>query len=299
MKNMLRISGVILLILQIFLINSCKEDKPTLPIVTTSAVTSISYTTATSGGEVTNEGGDPIVSRGVCWNTSAEPTVANVNTTESGGLGSFISNMTLLTPNTMYYVRAYATNIAGTGYGNQVSFSTSQIAVPVLTTTTITAITQTTAISGGNISADNGGAVTARGVCWSTIQNPTISDSKTLDGSGSGIFTSTLIGLIGNTSYYVRAYATNSAGTEYGSQVNFKTSPLMPTLTTSTISAIAQTSATSGGNITSDGGAPVTARGVCWSTSINPTISDSKTLDGSGTGAFTSFITYLLPNINY
>lgn len=106
MKNIFRIVGVILLILSIFLIQFCKKEKPTKPIVTTTAVTAISYTTATSGGEVINEGGDPIISRGVCWNTSVDPTISNNKTMESGGLGTFTSNLTQLTPNTLYYVRA-------------------------------------------------------------------------------------------------------------------------------------------------------------------------------------------------
>ena len=95
---------------------------------------------------------------------------------------------------------------------------------PTLTTTGITSVTLTTAVSGGNISNDNGGPVTARGVCWNTTGNPTISDSKTSDGTGSGTFTSSINGLTAGTVYYVRAFATNSAGTGYGNQERFSTS---------------------------------------------------------------------------
>ena len=295
MKNLFRILSVILLI---FIIQSCKKEKPTPPIITTADVTAISYTTATSGGNATNEGGAPIVSRGVCWNTSADPTIANNITIESGGLGTFTSNLMQLTQNTLYYVRAYATNSAGTGYGNQVSFTTLQVAVPVLTTTAITTITQTSAVSGGNITADNGGSVTARGVCWSIVTNPTTSNSKTTDGTGTGVFTSSISGLTLGTTYYVRAYATNSIGTSYGALVNFTT--LGPaTVTTSSITGITQTTATSGGNVTDGGGTSVIARGVCWSTTQNPTISNSKTVDGSETGSFTSTLTGLTGNTTY
>ena len=196
----------------------------------------ISFTTATSGGELTNEGGAPIVSRGVCWNTSADPTIDNSKTIESGGLGAFTSNITQLTPNTMYYVRAYGMNIAGIGYGNQVSFTTSQVAVPVLTTTTITSISQTTATSGGNISSDGGAPVTARGVCWSTSANPTIADSKTTDGTGTGVFTSSLTSLTNSTTYFVRAYATNSAGIAYGNEISFKTKVLVTSVSLNVLS---------------------------------------------------------------
>jgi uncharacterized protein (TIGR02145 family) len=96
---------------------------------------------------------------------------------------------------------------------------------PVVTTTSVTGITQTAATSGGNVTFDGGGAVTGRGVCWSTTVNPTISNSKTTDGSGTGTFTSSLTGLTKGTLYYVRAYATNSIGTAYGAELSFTTLP--------------------------------------------------------------------------
>lgn len=94
---------------------------------------------------------------------------------------------------------------------------------PVLTTSTVSAVTQTTAQCGGNITADGGAAVTARGVCWSTSPTPTVANNKTTDGTGIGSFTSFIVGLTANTTYYVRAYATNSTGTGYGSAVSFTT----------------------------------------------------------------------------
>ena len=90
--------------------------------------------------------------------------------------------------------------------------------IPTIITTTISNITSTTALSGGNITSEGGAAVTARGVCWSTNANPTINNSLTTDGSGAGAFTSNISGLTANTTYYVRSYATNSAGTAYGQQ---------------------------------------------------------------------------------
>jgi uncharacterized protein (TIGR02145 family) len=96
--------------------------------------------------------------------------------------------------------------------------------LPTLSTTAGFAITTTTASSGGNITSDGGGTITARGVCWSTSQNPTIAlTTKTSNGTGTGSFTSSLTGLSPSTSYYIRAYATNSAGTAYGNQVSFTT----------------------------------------------------------------------------
>jgi len=211
MKNLFKILALIPVMLVILLFPSCKKkEKLTLPTITTTAVTEISYTTATSGGSITDNGGADITSRGVCWNASVEPTIANSKTTEIGGLGIFTSKIAQLSPGTIYYVRAYATNAVGTSYGNEVSFTTTQVAVPILTTTAITSITQTAAVSGGNVTSDNGGSVTERGVCWSIAQNPTTSDGKTSDSNGTGSFISNITGLIGNTTYYVRAFATNS-----------------------------------------------------------------------------------------
>ena len=97
--------------------------------------------------------------------------------------------------------------------------------LPTVTTAAITAIDKTTANGGGEVTADGGATVTARGICWSTSQNPTISGSHTSDGTGTGSFTSAMTGLTANTTYYVRAYATNSVGTVYGEEVNFTTLP--------------------------------------------------------------------------
>lgn len=96
-------------------------------------------------------------------------------------------------------------------------------AVPTVTTASISSITTTSASSGGDVTAEGSAAVTARGVCWSTSHNPTLADSKTTDGTGTGTFSSSITGLSPGTLYYVRAYATNSAGTGYGNEVTFTT----------------------------------------------------------------------------
>jgi|WetSurMetagenome_2_1015567.scaffolds.fasta_scaffold00496_7 uncharacterized protein (TIGR02145 family) len=296
MKNLFRISEAILLII---LISSCKKDKPTPPVITTTSVTEISYLTATSGGDVTNEGGAPIISKGVCWNTSASPTISNSKTIESGGSGVFTSNLTQLSPNTLYYVRSYATNSAGTGYGNQVSFTTRKLEVPDLTTKTVTEITKVSAASGGNVTEENGSSVTARGICWATSTNPTTSDNKTSDGTGTGAFTSSITGLLPGTTYYVRAYATNTTGTGYGNEISLTTNPDLSTLTTTAVSTITNISAASGGTISKDGGAGITVRGICWSKIQNPTTDNNKTTNGTGTGIFISSATGLKGSTTY
>ena len=142
LKRALKKSGLLPVILMFFLITSCRKDKPAPPVITTSTITEISYTTAVSGGNVTSEGGAPVVSRGICWNTSYEPTIANNIKTESGTQGAFTSIITQLHPNTKYYVKAYATNSGGTSYGDQVTFSTNQPEIPVVTTSEKTQLTR-------------------------------------------------------------------------------------------------------------------------------------------------------------
>lgn len=203
----------------------CVHDTPVplgeLPLVTTNIVTDIATTTATCGGNVVYEGSSAVTARGVCWGTSANPTVEDSHTEDGSGQGSFVSTLTDLTSGTTYHVRAYAINSTDTAYGEEVSFTA--IRVPTVTTTSISSIASTTATSGGNVTADGGANVTARGVCWSTSHNPTTSNSKTTNGTGIGSFTSSLTGLTAGTTYYVRAYATNSAGTAYGNEVSFTT----------------------------------------------------------------------------
>jgi uncharacterized protein (TIGR02145 family) len=277
----------------------------TVPTLITSVISSITPTTSSSGGTISSDGGAAVTSRGVVWSTSPTPTISlSTKTSDGSGTGSFTSSLSGLTPSTTYYVRAYATNSAGTGYGNEITFTTSTpVVLPTLTTLSASSITTTSATSGGNIISDGGASITAKGVVWSTSTNPTITSStKTSNGIGTGSFTSNLTNLTPKTTYYVRAYATNSAGTAYGNEITFTTSTpvVLPTLSTLSASSITTTSATTGGNITTDGGAAVISRGVIWSTSPTPTISlSTKTSDGSGTGSFTSSLSGLSPNTTY
>jgi len=196
----------------------------TVPVVSTSPVSYISNSTATSGGNISSDGGAAVTARGVCWNTSANPTIANSKTTDATGTGIFTSLLTGLVPGTTYYVRAYATNSAGTAYGNEISFITT-VGLPTITTTSASSVTSTSATFGGNVKNDGGATVTARGVCWSATANTTLADNFTSDGTGTGIFSSNLdlTGLTPNTRYYIRAYATNSNGTTYGNEIIFAT----------------------------------------------------------------------------
>jgi|GEM_PF-5783066 len=206
---------------------SCPGDnKLSIPELTTTAISGIESNKAASGGTVTKDNGYDVTQRGVVWGTSPAPTIAlTTKTTNGTSTGTFTSSLANLLPNTKYYVRAYATNIVGTGYGNEISFTTQTLAVPTVTTTAISNITGNSAQSGGNVTSGNNSTVTARGVVWSTSPSPTVAlGTKTTNGTGTGTFTSGISGLLSNTKYYVRAYATNGVGTAYGSEVSFTTS---------------------------------------------------------------------------
>jgi uncharacterized protein (TIGR02145 family) len=513
----------------------CVKDETTtviIPNITTTSIFDITSSSATSGGNVTDDGGAAVTARGVCWSTSPNPTIDDNFTMDGNGTGEFTSYIAGLTPATTYYVRAYATNSAGTGYGEELSFTTdeagafscgdllldprdgntyttvligeqcwmaenlaylpevnspnqgsvtepryyvhgysgnsvaeakattsyqifgalynwtaslqvcptdwhlpfadewmqligyieaqgfpnidlpnsagnalkscrqvnsplgadcstlehprwnennthygfdefgfsafpgsnrsssglfgsfglvgqwwsatagpnisarrfylissggrlnydnvpretgfsirclrdesAQVNLPSVTTFSILNLTESTATSGGNVTDDGGAAVTARGVCWSTSQNPTIDDNITMDGSGTGEFTSYITGLTPATTYYVRAYATNSVGTGYGEELSFTTlnEVLLPTLITQNAIDISENSAVSGGSVFDDGGAEVTARGVVWSTSGEPSleINEGLTQDGAGMGEFISYLTGLSAGTTY
>ncbi|MCF8146618.1 MAG: IPTL-CTERM sorting domain-containing protein [Deltaproteobacteria bacterium] len=272
--------------------------------VTTQAVTNIGTTTADGNGNITDLGSPPPTQHGVCWNTTGTPTIADSKTEEGpvGATGPFVSHMTGLSPDTTYYVRAYATDTVGTFYGHQVCFTTSKEA-PTVTTQAVSGIGNTSADGNGNITDLGSPPPTQHGVCWNTSGTPTTADSKTEDGpvGATGPFVSHMTGLSPDTTYYVRAYATNAAETSYGNEVSFTTSEEAPTVTTETVSGIGNISANGNGNITDLGFPDPTQHGVCWNTTGTPTIAGSKTEDGSvsATGPFVSHMTGLSSDTTY
>ena len=391
-----------------FTLRCIKESSSTMPTVSTSPVIDITPITATGGGNVTADGGAPVTARGVCWSTSANPTITDSHTSDGTGTGTFVSNLTGLTPNTPYYVRAYATNSVGTAYGDEVTFTTLPAGFVCGSSITINHVTgevapvNKTVIYGtvtnipgapskcwitSNLGADH--QATAKsdasepsaGWYWQfnrkqgykhtgTVRTPNTSwissinensnwipanDPCTLElGAGWHIPTNTEwtnVNTAGNWTNWngpwnsaLKMHAAGSLYVPNGSLVNrgsiglywsstqgfttdgyrlyfssaeihignddkpaglsirclaYASASTIPAVSTSEVVDITQTTATGGGNVTADGGAPVTARGVCWSTLPNPTITDSHTSDGTGTGEFVSNLTGLIPNTPY
>ena len=345
-----------------------------LSIVTTLAVTGITTTTATGGGNVITDGGSAITNRGVCWSTSLNPTTANPKTTDGTGIGSYESFITGLVSGTTYYVRAYATNSTGTGYGANMSFTTSHcpnigdsygggIVFYILKSSDqgylsnkcqglIASLadqsrsyayspqslfcSNTWEIGSGNSNTNNivtanSGLNTSALLCADLIENgfsdwylPSKAELRELyiQRNIVGGFTnklywssteqtnSTVYGMcfgdINSTYVSGSVWATNkpspSAVRAIRSFVTdpIATIPIEPTVITGNLSAITTNSATLGGNVTLAGTpADVTERGICYSTSANPTISSTKVASGSGTGTFTTTITSLTEGVVY
>lgn len=235
---------------------------------------------------VPSSGNGYVLFKGVCWSTSPNPTILNNKTDNGQGALNFNAELTNLSRATTYYIRAYATNTNGlTGYSEQISILTSD-----LTTTPVLNIKDISANSGGSDLYQTNSYIVSKGVCWNTSPTPTINNNYVYSGSGSLDFTSNITGLNRLTTYYVRAYARYQSGeVKYGNEISFTTSASLPTISTNNI-ILGTSSATSGGNITDDGGSSVTSRGVCWSSTPSPTVANNKTIDGEGVGGFSSTI---------
>lgn len=224
----------------------------------------------------------------IAWNEVVSPTKGISTWADSG-----------ITGGKLYEYRIVA--LAGSNESNFVSAQIKPLLTATLTTTNPSSVTSTSAILSGIITSDGGATISERGVCWATTINPTTSSNKLAIGSGSGSFSNSISGLTANTTYYVRAYTINSVGTSYGNEVSFKTSGTisLANVITNDPTDVTDKSVILGGNITSDGNAVVTERGICYSTSQPPTINDTKVAIGSGIGSFGSTITGLVINVTY
>jgi hypothetical protein len=271
----------------------------TTPTVLTVGATLISSTSAVLRGNVTSSGGAGVTERGVVYSTSPNPTIATATKIYIGfNVGSYGSNAIGLTPSTLYYYRAYAINSVGTAYGNDTTFTTLAQATfaPSVVTSKATLIGSTNATLGGNVSDSGTATVTERGIVYATTINPTTANTKVQIGTGIGTFSQNITGLSAATLYHVRAYAINSVGTSYGADSTFTTNSLptfSPTVSTAKATLIGSSNATLGGNVSDGGTAAVTDRGIVYSTSANPTTSNTKVQIGTGIGAFSQNITGL------
>jgi len=260
-----------------------KIDKgPTKPVVTTAESpkeTGINFIKIE--GTIVSLGvlSDKVDQYGHVYSINNEtPTVADNRTKygESTETKTYTSDLTSLQSAETYYIRAYATNAKGTSYGDVVT-ATTVAGGPIVSTSDITDITQTSAKSGGNITSDGGSTITERGLFYGTTEELNADSPKVKDsGTSTGEFTSSITGLTKGTKYYVMAYGKNSSGYGYGDIKSFNTVGDPPTVETSSVDKISGTKAEANGKVTSNGGEPLTSYGFAYGKSSSPTIEDNK-----------------------
>jgi len=171
-----------------------------------------------------------------------------------------------------------------------------------ITTREISDVSDTSVSSGGTISSDGGARIFSRGVCYSTLNNPTLEDSAVTSGTGKGDFVVNISGLSSSTTYYLRAYAINAVGVAYGNEVSFTTNDnySLPSVNTLEVTSITINTASVGAQVVSDGGVAVSERGICYSgISVEPTIQDNKISDSGGIGTFSIEMANLAKNTTY
>ncbi len=205
----------------------CIRDNNSLPQLSTDTITNVTAVSATAKGIINFRGSSPVITTGFVWDTLPLPTTyLSTKTVNTVITDTFSSNLINLLPNKTYYIRAYAKNSEGINYGTQKAIYTLiSISLPNIVTDTVAELGENYAISGGRVLSNGGFYVSARGVCWNTTGNPDISQNKSINGTGDGSFASNMPNLLPGTTYYYKAYATNSIGTAYGQEKSFTTAP--------------------------------------------------------------------------
>lgn len=240
--------------------------------------------------------------KGFVYNTSGEPTINDTKVTVSGnGSGDYSYSCAGLSPQTTYYVRAYAIQNEAVIYGTTINFSTNQDATEVKTSGATT-ITATSATLNGSVTKAGIPQFTERGFCYSSSNNePSITDTKiVVSGNTTGNYSETIDGLSYNTTYYYRAYAMQNGTPIYGGVVSFTTEFIETEVTTSAATNITPSSATFNGAVTEKGSPEYTEKGFCYSTSSNPTInSTKKVVSGTEEGNYSISISGLSYNTTY
>lgn len=267
----------------------------------TNNITDITHNAATGSGTISQLEGNTITERGLCWATTANPTLSAQSAVSAETGNTFKVRMTGLNTQTTYHVRAYVKTQKGEVYfGNNMSFQTThEIVLPTVANTQIAEIGVSKATLSSAVTDNGKGKISDVGFCYSLNSNPTTADNKVSCGAATGTFGKTVTGLQQNTTYHVRAYATNEAGTAYSSDVTFTTLEVTePTLSSVTVSSISNTSAQLDAKVSSTGNGTLIDAGFVYSTTHYPTTSDKKLSCGKTT-TLSSKATGLTPETTY
>ncbi len=297
---------------EVFTFKTAEAKAPTLSAITKKESSDFSVTVE---AKVTDAGTTAISKAGFCWSTTSEtPTVDDSTNDLTAQLidsnTTFSSSLADLTPNTTYYIRAYATNEQGTSYSEVFTFTTAEAKAPTLSGITKKESSDFSVTVEAKVTDAGTTAISKAGFCWSTTsETPTVDDStndltaQLVDGSTT--FSSSLADLTPNTTYYIRAYATNEQGTSYSEVFTFTTAEAKaPTLSVITKKESSDFSVTVEATVTDAGTTAISKAGFCWSTtSQTPTVDDSTNdltallVDGNTT--FSSSLADLTPNTTY
>jgi uncharacterized protein (TIGR02145 family) len=268
----------------LLLLSCAQEPAVEIPFVNTDEVGIVTDATAVCGGSIINMGGAEVTDRGLCWGKLLDPTLSD-SVLSAAESTHFTCTMRNLIPGTVYYVRAYASNKGGTAYGLSKTFTTNSLN---LLTMSVTEIKASSAICGTY--AGNGGdsvTVSARGLCWGIVPQPTIHDSATSIPFEEGIFKFSIPRLKHATTYYVRSFLKNASGYIYGNEVSFTTKNGEPVLMTGPPMKIGAYSILTSMQASDFGGLDVSECGVCWGKNLNPSIAEYKMVLGTTTDFYT------------
>ena len=303
MKNniLIKLLGLTFAAFMLVFIGCDKDDLPKLPAeMATWKSDGITSTSVELSGIVV-AAGDGITEYGVAWGLTENPTT-DVNKTVADKVEKAVYWVTVegLEHLTTYHYRAYVIMTNGeTLYGENDTFST-LANIATVNTSEAAGVTDIFAQITANVPYDGKAEVTAKGVCWNTVTTPTVENDTTLNGNGLGEFTADLKGLWPATTYFARAYAINSVGVAYSTEVTFTTNNGVAILTTDSVRDITKTTANVYGNVLAAGGVDITERGFVYGTTENPTVDDTKLVDAENTtGEMTAALADLASGTTY
>jgi uncharacterized protein (TIGR02145 family) len=300
MKKLIEKYLIIIVLLFYILLGCEKEKKAVVPVITTTSVSNIAAITAVSGGNITSDGGATVTTRGVCWGIGITPTITDNKTTNGAGAGSFTSNLTGLTEATNYYVRAYATNSAGTGYGMAMAFTTFGQS-PTPTNAAATNITTTGATINGSVNANyvstvvsfEYGTTSSYGSTIAALQSP-------LTGNTITNVNASLTSLSEGTTYHYRIKAVNTLGTNFSSDITFTTLGQAPVATTQPATNVNTSSATLNGSVNANHLSSVVTFEYGITTNYGSTLTSTQSpVTGNATTSVSVPLSALAPNTTY
>ncbi len=227
---MKKFSKSTLTLITIIFISTSGCKKKEVPVVETNPVSEISGTSAVSGGNITDDRGETVLSRGVCWSTGIKPSISDNKSSDGAGAGNYSSTITNLLPATDYYIRAYATSSSGTGYGMTMAFKTSG-SVPSITTYSPSNVALTSANILGLVNPNFISTTVTIEYGTSANYGSTITATqKPLTGNTDQLISVSISALTSGTTYHFRIRAENSSGITYGADKSFKTLGGPPTV---------------------------------------------------------------------